>query len=116
MLQDSHEISKPVGLKMGMGKTNVTIMCNKHVSKDDVIVDGKKIEEVDRYANLGKIVTKNHDQVQEMKRRIRQRWSAFYKLDNIMRDKNVPMRRKTKTFNECILLVMTYDCETWSLS
>ena len=46
MLQDIHGISKPVGLNTHLGKTKV--MCNKHVNKDDVIVDGKKIEEVDR--------------------------------------------------------------------
>ena len=114
MLQDIHDISKPVGLKMHLGKTK--IMCNKHVNKDDVIVDGKKIEEVDSYVYLGQMVTKDHDQIQEMKRRIGQGWSAFCKLDNIMRDKNVPMRLKRKVFNECILPVMTYGCETWSLS
>ena len=114
MLQDSHDISKPVGHTMHLGKTK--IMCNKHVNKDDVIVDGKKIGEVDSYIYLGKMVTKDHDQVQEMKRRIGQGWSAFCKLDNTMRDKNVPMRLKRKAFNECILPVMTYGCETWSLS
>ena len=82
MLQDIHDISNPVGLKMHLGKTE--IMCNKHVHKDDVIVDGKKIEEVDSYVYLGQMVTKDHDQVQEMKRRIGQGRSAFCKLDNIM--------------------------------
>ena len=33
MFQDNHDISKPVGLKMHLGKTKV--MCNKHVNKDD---------------------------------------------------------------------------------
>ena len=33
-----------------------------------MIVDGKKIEEVVRYAYLGKMVTKDHGQVQEMKK------------------------------------------------
>ena len=51
-----------------------------------------------------------------MKRRIGQGWNAFCKLNNIMRDKNVPMRLKRKALNEWILPVMTYDCETWSLS
>ena len=46
MLQDIHDISKPVGVKMYLEKTKVT--CNKHVNKDDVIVDGKMIEAVDR--------------------------------------------------------------------
>ena len=114
MLQNIHDISKPVGLKMHLGKTKV--MCNKHVSKDDVIVDGKMIEEVDSYVWLGQMVTKEHYQIQEMKRRIGQGWSAFCKLDNIMPDKNVPMILKSKAFNECILPVMPYGCETWSLS
>ena len=114
MLQDIHDISKPVGCEMHLGKTKV--MCSKHVNKDDVIVDGRKIEEVDSYVYLGQMVTKNHDQIQEMKRRIGQEWIAFCKMDNIMRDKNVPMRLKRKAFSECILPVMTYGCETWYLS
>ena len=110
MLQDIQDISKPVGLKMHLKKTKV--MCNKHVNKDDVIVDGKKIEEVDRYVYLGQMVTKDHDQIQEMKRRIGQGWSTFCKVDSIMRDKNVPMRQKRKALSKYILSVMTYGCET----
>ena len=98
---------------MHLGKNKV--ICNKHVNKDDVIVDGKKIEEVDRYVYLRQMVTKDHDQTQEMKRRIGQGWNAFCKLD-IMRDKNVPMKLKRKAFNECVLSEMTFGCETWSLS
>ena len=99
---------------MDLGKTNV--MCNKHVNVDDVIVDGKKMEEVDRYVYLGQMLTEDHEQVQEMKMRIGQGWSAFGKLDNIVRYKNVPMRLKRKAFKECILAIMTYGCETWSFS
>ena len=113
MMQYIHNISKLVGLKMHLGKTKV--MCNKHVNKNYVIVDGKKIEEVDRYVYLGQMVTKDHDQIQEIKRRIGQGWSVFCKLD-IMHDKNVLMRLKRKAYNECILPVMTYGCETWLLS
>ena len=91
-------------------------MCNKHVIKDDVIVDEKKIEEVNRYVYLGKMIIRVHDQVQVLKRRIGQGWSASGKLDNILRDKNVKMRLKRKAFNECIFPVMTYDCETCLLS
>ena len=56
MLQDIHGISKPVGLKMHLGKTKV--MCNKHVNKD-VIVDRGKIEEANKYVCLRKMVTKD---------------------------------------------------------
>ena len=109
MLQDIHDISKTVGLKMHLEK--IKVMCNKHVNKDDVIVDGKKIQKIYKYVYLRKMVTKDHDQVQEIKRRIGQG-----NLDNIMRDKNVPMRLKWKAFTECVLPLMTYDCKTWLLS
>ena len=67
---------------MHLGKSEV--MCNKHVNKDDVVVDAKKIEEVNKYSYLGQMVTKNHEQVQEMKRKIEHQRNAFCKLDNIM--------------------------------
>ena len=76
----------------------------------------EKIEEVDRHIYLRQMVAKDHDQVQEIRMRIGQEWSVFCKLDNITRDKNVPMRLKRKAFNDCILTVMTCVCETWSLS
>ena len=114
MLIDIDDISKTIGLKMHLGKTKV--MYNKHVNKDDVTIDEKKIEEVDRCVYIGQIVTKFHDQVQEMTRRIREDWSAFCKLDNIMWCKNVPMRLKRKALNEYMLPVMTNGCESWSLS
>ena len=77
-----------------------------------MIVDGKKIEEVDSCVYLGQIVTKDHDQVQEMNRRIRQGWSAFCKLD-VMRHIYVQIKLKRKAFNDCILPIMAYGFENW---
>ena len=85
-------------------------------TKDNVIVDWNKIEDVNRYVYLGQMRTKDHDQVQEIKKRIAPGWSAFRKLDSIMQDTTVPMRLKRKAINGCILQVMTYGCETWSHS
>ena len=68
-----------------------------------MIVDGKKIVVVDRDVYRGLMVTKDHDQVQEMKRRIGQGLSTICELGNIMRNKNGPMRLKRKTFNRCML-------------
>ena len=59
ILQDIDDISKPVGLKMHLVKTKR--MYNKPVNKDYVNVDGKKIEDVDSYVYLGKMMTKDLD-------------------------------------------------------
>ena len=67
MVQDIHETSNPVGLNMHLGKTRV--MC---------------------------MVTKDHDQEQELRCRIGLGWTAFGKLDSIMWNKRIPLRLKTK--------------------
>ena len=59
------------------------------------------------------MVSKGHDQAQEVKRRIEQGWSVFCKLDNIMRYKNVSMRLKRKACNKRILPVMTHASTTY---
>ena len=57
MLQNMHDISNPVSLKMHLLKTK--LMCNKYVNKDNVTVDKKKFEEFDKYVYFGKMVTKD---------------------------------------------------------
>ena len=52
MLRDIHDINKPVGLSMHLGKTK--IMFNDHTQKSSITVEGKVIEEVDSYTYLGK--------------------------------------------------------------
>ena len=91
-------------------------MCNPAVNKTDININGRKIEEVDNYTYLGQMVTKHHKQEQELRHRIGLGWTAFGKLDSIMQNKRIPLRLKTKVHNECILPVITYGSETWSLS
>ena len=37
------------------------VICSKHINKDGVIFDGKKIEEVERYVCLRQMVKKDHN-------------------------------------------------------
>ena len=113
MVQDIHETSKPVGLNMHLGKTKV--MCNTAVNKTDININGRKTE-VDNYIYLSQMVTKDHDQEQELRCRIGLGCIGFGKLDSIMQNKSIPLRLKTKVHNQCILPVIMYGNETWSLS
>ena len=81
-VQDIHETSKPVDLNMHLGKTKV--MCNPAVNKTDIKINGRKIEEVDYCICLGQMVTKDHDQEQELRCRIGLDWTAFGKVESIM--------------------------------
>ena len=114
MLVDINNYSKPVGLNMHLGKTK--IMLNNHTEKATVEVDGKAVEEVEKYVYLGKTVSRDGDLMPEIKRRITLGWAAFNKVDNIMRSRKASMQIKKKVFNEYVLPVMTYGSETWALT
>ena len=59
MLTLLNEASKPIGLKMHVGKTKV--MLNPLAVKEPIQVDGKIIEAVDKYVYLGKTITYTGD-------------------------------------------------------
>ena len=112
MLVDINNYNKPVGLNMHLGKTK--IMLNNHTEKATVEVDGKAIEEVEKYVYLGKTVSWDGDLMPEIKRRITLGWAALNKVDNIMKSRKARMQIKKKVFNEYVLPVMTYGSETWA--
>ena len=62
---------------------------------------------------LPKPIEKNQDN--EIRRRITARWQAFEKCSTIMKS-TLPTCLKRKVFNQCILPVMTYGAETWTLT
>ena len=68
MLVDINNYSKPVGLNMNLGKSK--IMLNNHTENSTVEVDGKAIEEVEKYVYLGTTVSRDGDLMPEIKKRI----------------------------------------------
>ncbi|CAG9116278.1 unnamed protein product [Plutella xylostella] len=59
--------------------------------------------------------TEEHNFDKEAARRIQLGWAAFGKLRHIF-SSAIPQSLKTKVFNQCVLPVMTYGAETWTLT
>ena len=53
---------------------------------------------------------------QEVSIRIKAGWSVFGKYGEIFLDRHLSLSLKRKVFNQCVLLAMTYGCQTWSLT
>ena len=114
MLEDLNRVSQQVGLKMNMDKTKV--MSNVHVRPTPVLVGSSVLEVVDEYIYLGQTVRLGRSNFEkEVNRRIQLGWAAFGKLREIFSSK-IPQCLKTKVFDQCVLPVMTYGTETWSLT
>ncbi|KAG7296310.1 hypothetical protein JYU34_021440 [Plutella xylostella] len=92
------------------------VMYNAHIKPEPVAVGDATIEVVQEYVYLGQTIRlgiSNFDK--EAARRIQLGWAAFGKLRHIFTSA-IPQSLKTKVFNQCVLPVMTYGAETWTLT
>lgn len=112
MMQSLANISKEAGLEINASKTK--LMTNSR--EIDIMVDGIKIEYVKEYNYLGQIISPSDVMTKEITRRIAQGWRKYWSLKEIVKSKDLGNHIKKKTFKTCILPVLTYGCETWSLT
>ena len=113
MMEDINRESLKVGLKMNRKKTK--IMFNNIVRPQQIKIEDEVIEAVDEYIYLGQAIKANPDHSREIKRRIGMGWSAFGKQSSIMKS-NLPLSLKRKVYNQCVLPVIIYGSETWSIT
>ncbi|CAG9118738.1 unnamed protein product [Plutella xylostella] len=111
MLQDLSTASLEVGLKMNRSKTQ--IMTNS--AKSRVEVDGQEIGYVDEYIYLGQIASFENRQDKEVERRITNAWKSFWSMKDLMKS-TLPLTLKRQLIDMCILPVLTYGAQTWSLT
>ena len=57
----------------------------------------------------------NNDIMEEILNRTKLGWRKFGQL-NIVFKSNMPFCLKRKLFDQCVLPVLTYGCETWTLN
>jgi len=114
MLDGLASASRCIGLGMNLDKTKV--MINGHIDPRPVVVHGHLLETVSEYSYLGQILQLGKNSFEkEAKRRIQLGWAAFGKLRRVF-SSSIPQCLKTKVFNQCVLPVMTYGAETWTLT
>jgi len=106
----SNEKSK-IGLKMNLSETKV--MYNQHAAKKEVKINADLISIVDEYVYLGQLKTSNAKLTDEINR-CKMAWSSFGRLHFILKSK-VPVCLKRKVYIQCVLPVIMYCCETWTL-
>ncbi|RVE54059.1 hypothetical protein evm_001182 [Chilo suppressalis] len=113
MLNDLADSSIRIGLRMNLDKTKV--MFNEHVLPEPIAIHGAVLEVVQKYVYLGQTLQLGRNNFEdEVNRRIQLGWAAFGKLRQVLTS-SIPQCLKTKVFNQCVLPVMTYGAETWTL-
>ena len=108
-----NEESLKIGLKIHKGKTK--LMTNIDTT-DNIQINGTEIETVTDYKYLGQTIAMENSTKQEVSIRIKAGWTVLGKYREIFLDKHLLMSLKRKVFNQCVLPVMIYGCQTWSLT
>ncbi|XP_045491132.1 uncharacterized protein LOC123691006 [Colias croceus] len=112
MLEDLERESRKVGLTMNITKTK--IMTN--ATESPIILNSKPIEYVKEYTYLGQQISINNVMSKEIDTRIGLAWKSHWRLKEIMKNEETNVYIKKKLFNTCVLPVLTYGCQTWSLT
>lgn len=112
MLEQLVHESEKAGLSMNTSKTK--LMTNG--DKVPIMVSNTTIEYVEEYTYLGQIISPKDLTTKEISNRINLAWKRYWSLKEIMKNPQIPLKSKKKIFDSCILPIMTYGCQTWSLT
>lgn len=112
MIKTLNEESMKVGLSMNKEKTKVLTNSNPIA----ITIENQALEYVDEYCYLGQIISHKDQSTKEINRRILNGWKKYWSLKEVLKSKELSMSTKRKVFNTCVLPVITYGCETWSLT
>lgn len=112
MLTQLVKEGEQIGLKINCNKTKLMQFGRRELGK--VTLNGREIEEVDEFVYLGQLLSKKN-QHQELSRRIGLAWGTFNKFRYLF-SSSVDLSSKVRLWNSCILPVMIYGAETWSLN
>lgn len=112
MIETLRVESEKVGLVMNRDKTK--LLTNS--TPITIQIDGQPLEYVNEYIYLGQTISHEDQTTKEITRRIVNGWKKYWSLKEIFKCNEFSMSIKRKVFNTCVLPVITYGCETWSLT
>lgn len=99
------------GLEANLDKTK--IMSN--TNDTNFYINGQEIEKVKSYKYLGQLLSFEDREAQELNARKSAGWRSFWALQKFFMG-DIPIYHKRRLMNACILPVLTYGCQTWSLT
>ena len=105
-------LSLKMGLTINIKKTE-TMSVGEQL---DFYIDGHKLKRVDRFKYLGSYVTKDCKLDDEITARIQAASCAMERLrDRVFDCRDLTVETKLKVYNQCIIQLMMYGSETWTL-
>ena len=115
-INELERVANAVGLSINANKTKS--MSNAVIPDlaEGLLVNNEEIEVVREFKYLGSILTQDANPEREILCRIALAGSAFNCLRNVWRNSKYSQKLKLRIYNSNVLSVLTYGCETWSIT
>jgi hypothetical protein len=130
-IKSFEKVTQEFGLTMSVKKT--CIMSLKQLKEDaarriikkeevdmpdiDIVIRNQKVDMVESFAYLGCVVTRDQSPEKETETRIAKASSAFNMLRNVIwYRKTISIEAKLRIFRVCVIPVLLYGSEVWSLT
>ena len=79
-------------------------------------IDGETMETVTDFISLGSKITGDGDCSHEIKRRLLLGRKAMTNLDSILKNRDITLLTKVHIVRAMVFPVVTYGCESWTIS
>ena len=102
-----------MGLKVNVDKCELLRINSRN--NDVVEVNGRGIEDVDRFVYLGATVSKEGRGNEDIHNRGVKARGAFLRLKKIWSSNSISRRTKVRLYKTLVKPVLMYGCETWKM-
>jgi len=112
------ETSAVFGMKMNVKKTKTMIVDRERGNNDvaNIIVDGKTLEQVDKFVYLGHTITADGTSEVEIRKRIEIARQNFIKMGDVLASRKLKLETRKRLIKCYILSTLLYAAETWTFS
>jgi hypothetical protein len=109
-----NEAGEAAGLQINIEKTMTMVFGREEIEKE-LEIRGRKIQNVTEFVYLGSLLTWDNDCTKEVKRRIARATGAMAGFKTIWNSKHISTETKLNIIRTCVMSVLMYACETWTL-
>ena len=103
------------GMKINVKKTKTMVVSKSGIETVNIVVDGQRVEQVERFKYLGSFISKDGRCITGVKARIAMAKEAFSRRKELL-TKRMNIELKKKIVKTVVWPVALYGCETWTLT
>ena len=102
-------------MKISINKTE-TIKVSRTPGTINININNTNLKQVKEFKNLGSTFTEDGRMNKEIKNGIKKASNVSYRLAPILKHPDIPVETKSKIRKSIIVAILTYQCQTWTMT